>query len=158
MTRWTQAVHVEALAGFAAEQMKQAVESAADTELRVEAALVAADAAAPTTISGVAAPIAEPQAGPIAAEAVNDAVEAELEAVDEAFEAIAADDLTRLTGIGPKLSAALAERGVTRFAQIADWTAADLAEFDAALGLKGRAVREAWVAQAKRFAKAAAKG
>ena len=63
------------------------------------------------------------------------------------------DDLTRLAGIGPKLSAALADRGVTRFAQIADWTADDLAELDAALSLKGRAVREAWVAQAKRLAK-----
>ena len=64
----------------------------------------------------------------------------------------AADDLTVMSGIGPKLSAALAERGVTRFAQIAAWTEADLAEVDVALSLKGRAVREAWVAQAKRLA------
>ena len=64
-----------------------------------------------------------------------------------------ADDLTQMTGIGPKLTAALAARGVTRFAQIAAWTADDLVEVDAALSLKGRAVREAWVAQAKRFAK-----
>jgi predicted flap endonuclease-1-like 5' DNA nuclease len=63
------------------------------------------------------------------------------------------DDLTRMTGIGPKLSAALAELGVTRFAQIAAWTVADLAEMDTELSLKGRAVREAWVAQAKRLAK-----
>jgi predicted flap endonuclease-1-like 5' DNA nuclease len=62
------------------------------------------------------------------------------------------DDLTRLVGIGPKLSIALAERGVTRFAQIALWTEADLEEIDKALDLKGRAVRDAWVAQAKRFA------
>jgi predicted flap endonuclease-1-like 5' DNA nuclease len=58
-----------------------------------------------------------------------------------------------MAGIGPKLSLALAERGVTRFAEIAAWTADDLAEADAALKLKGRAVREAWVAQAKRLAK-----
>jgi predicted flap endonuclease-1-like 5' DNA nuclease len=61
------------------------------------------------------------------------------------------DDLTRMVGIGPKLTTALAERGVTRFAQIAAWTEADLAEVDKALDLKGRAVRDAWVAQAKRF-------
>jgi len=61
------------------------------------------------------------------------------------------DDLTQMVGIGPKLSAALAERGVTRFAHIAAWTEADLAEVDKALDLKGRAVRDAWVAQAKRF-------
>ena len=78
---------------------------------------------------------------------------APLEAVIEAPPpASVADDLTRLTGIGPKLSVALAARGVTRFAQIAAWTKDDLAEVDAALNLKGRAVREAWVAQAKRLA------
>jgi predicted flap endonuclease-1-like 5' DNA nuclease len=63
------------------------------------------------------------------------------------------DDLTRMTGVGPKLAGALAERGVTRFAQIAAWTADDLAAVDAALNLKGRAVREAWVAQARRLAR-----
>ena len=68
-----------------------------------------------------------------------------------AAETLPPEDLTRLVGIGPKLAAALAERGVTRFAQIAAWTAADLAELDKALDLKGRAVRDAWVAQAKRF-------
>ena len=62
------------------------------------------------------------------------------------------DDLTRLVGIGPKLSIALAERGVTRFEQLAAWTEEDLAKIDKALDLKGRAVRDAWVAQAKRFA------
>jgi predicted flap endonuclease-1-like 5' DNA nuclease len=62
-----------------------------------------------------------------------------------------ADDLTRLVGIGPKLSAALAERGVSTFADIAAWTTDDLAEVDQALSLKGRAVRDAWVAQAKRL-------
>ena len=73
--------------------------------------------------------------------------------VEHAVETLAPpDDLTRLVGIGPKLSVALAERGVTRFAQIALWTEADLAEIDKALDLKGRAVRDAWVAQAKRFA------
>jgi predicted flap endonuclease-1-like 5' DNA nuclease len=153
MTRWTQAVNVEALAGFAAGEVKQAVEAAADVQLRVEEAVVAADAAA--TVAP--APVAEPEASPAAAEAeaANDAVEAASEGVADAAKP-AADDLTRLTGIGPKLSAALAERGVTRFAQIAAWTADDLAEADAALSLKGRAVREAWVAQAKRFARAAA--
>jgi predicted flap endonuclease-1-like 5' DNA nuclease len=63
------------------------------------------------------------------------------------------EDLTLLVGIGPKLSAALAERGVTRFEHIAAWTAKDLAKFDAELSLKGRAVRDAWVAQAQRLAK-----
>ena len=158
MTRWTQAVNVEAFAGNAAEQAKQPTLVAADAELRVEEAVVAADEAA----AEAPAAVAEPQAAAVAAEAAvaNDAVgeapEAAVESAAEAAEA-AADDLTRLTGIGPKLSAALAERGVNRFAQIAAWTADDLAEADAVLSLKGRAVREAWVAQAKRLAKDAAK-
>jgi len=66
----------------------------------------------------------------------------------------AADDLTKLVGIGPKLAAALGDLGVTSFAQIAAWTADDLAKFDAALSLKGRAARDAWVAQARRLADA----
>jgi predicted flap endonuclease-1-like 5' DNA nuclease len=68
------------------------------------------------------------------------------------------DDLTRMVGIGPKLAAALAERGVTSFAQIAAWTDQELADFDKDLELKGRASRDAWVAQAKRFVKEAEKG
>lgn len=73
-------------------------------------------------------------------------------AVEEAAREVApVDDLTRLVGIGPKLAMALAERGVTRFAQIAAWTEEDLAGIDKALDLKGRAVRDAWVAQAKRM-------
>ena len=79
----------------------------------------------------------------------QDAASVEAHAVEQVFPP---DDLTRLVGIGPKLQVALAERGVTRYAQLAAWTEADLAEVDKALDLKGRAVRDAWVAQAKRFA------
>ena len=61
------------------------------------------------------------------------------------------DDLTRLVGIGPKLAAALAERGITTYAAIAAWTDQELADIDKALDLKGRAARDAWIAQAKRF-------
>jgi predicted flap endonuclease-1-like 5' DNA nuclease len=140
LTRWTRAVNVEALAGYTAEQVKRTIEIAADTELRVEEAVVAADQSA-----------AELEA-PLAAEAAAEEVAQELSLEH------AADDLTRMSGVGPKLSAALAERGVTSFAQIARWTADDLAEVDAALNLRGRAVREAWVAQAKRLANGVGEG
>jgi predicted flap endonuclease-1-like 5' DNA nuclease len=63
-----------------------------------------------------------------------------------------ADDLTQLVGIGPKLAASLAERGVTTFAQIAAWQGKELDEIDKALSLKGRATRDAWVSQARRLA------
>ncbi len=110
----------------------------------------------------------------VAAEAVVDVVEAEVEFVADTAETIAAapepvavlvepvveaapapvtpDDLTVLTGIGPKLAAALAERGVTRFAQIAAWTEEEIAGFDKDLKLMGRIGREAWIAQATRLA------
>jgi predicted flap endonuclease-1-like 5' DNA nuclease len=44
--------------------------------------------------------------------------------------------------------------GVTTFSQIAAWTPEELADIDLKLGLKGRAERDAWIAQAKRFAAA----
>jgi predicted flap endonuclease-1-like 5' DNA nuclease len=63
-----------------------------------------------------------------------------------------ADDLTRLTGVGPKLAAALAARGILTFAQLADWTEEQAQAFDAELSLKGRVARDAWIAQARRLA------
>lgn len=64
-----------------------------------------------------------------------------------------ADNLLRLKGVGPKLNALLIELGVTRYAQIAAWTDADIAAIDARLGsFKGRPVRDQWVDQAKYLA------
>jgi predicted flap endonuclease-1-like 5' DNA nuclease len=77
-----------------------------------------------------------------------------LSLVPKAAAPAAVDDLTRLFGVGPKLAAALAERGVTAFAQIAAWTEAELSEIDAALNLRGRALRDDWVGQAKGLAAA----
>lgn len=63
------------------------------------------------------------------------------------------DDLLRLKGVGPKLNSLLLELGVTRFAQIADWTDTDIAAIDAKLGnFKGRPVRDQWVDQARYLA------
>ena len=59
------------------------------------------------------------------------------------------DDLSKLSGVGPVLVKKLADAGITRFAQIAAWTAEDIAEFDEKLNFKGRIERDDWVAQAK---------
>lgn len=64
-----------------------------------------------------------------------------------------ADDLKKLSGVGPALEKKLLEAGVTSFAQIAAWTDADIAEFDEKLSFKGRIEREGWVEQAKELAK-----
>jgi len=60
-----------------------------------------------------------------------------------------ADDLKKLSGVGPALEKKLLENGVTSFAQIASWDADDIAEFDEKLSFKGRIEREGWVDQAK---------
>jgi predicted flap endonuclease-1-like 5' DNA nuclease len=125
MTSWTRAVNVEAMSPFGS-GLRDLSRAVAGTAVMPELVEIATEAEA----------VSPPEAA--------DAAPAPL---------VAADDLTRMTGIGPKLSAALAELGVTRFAQIAAWTGDDLAAMDAELSLKGRAVREAWVAQAKRLAK-----
>lgn len=63
-----------------------------------------------------------------------------------------ADDLKKLSGVGPALEKKLNAAGVTSFAQIAAWGAADIAEFDEKLSFKGRIEREGWVDQAKALA------
>jgi predicted flap endonuclease-1-like 5' DNA nuclease len=164
LTQWSRAaVNFEALAGVApaAKPAQARIESVAKSEPAPEPRLEAV-IESPVTAAALEA-VVEPEPAPgLAIEAVSESPEAlaALEAVAAAepiaeAEAVTADDLTVMTGIGPKLSAALAERGVTRFAQIAAWSADDLATIDSALSLKGRAVREAWVAQAKRLAKEA---
>lgn len=63
------------------------------------------------------------------------------------------DDLKRIKGLGPKLVTILAEQGITRFAQIAAWSDADVARIDATLGrFAGRIERDQWVEQAKLLA------
>jgi predicted flap endonuclease-1-like 5' DNA nuclease len=93
-------------------------------------------------------------------------IDAELQVADQIFhnvqeqfeaevaQSLAPDDLTRLTGIGPKLAGALNARGVTTFAQLAAWTDDEAAAFDAELKLLGRVGRDAWIAQARRLASA----
>lgn len=60
------------------------------------------------------------------------------------------DDLKRLRGVGPKLEATLNALGVWRFDQLATFSEANLAWLDAQIGgLRARAVREDWAAQAR---------
>lgn len=58
------------------------------------------------------------------------------------------DDLTQLTGVGPALAKTLNEAGVTSFAQIASWTAADME----ALGVTAKAEKNGWIEAAKALA------
>ncbi len=59
------------------------------------------------------------------------------------------DDISLIGGIGPKMHQTLTEMGITTFAQIASWTAADIEKYDEVFKPKGRIAREEWVEQAK---------
>ncbi len=63
-----------------------------------------------------------------------------------------ADDLKRVSGIGPKIEGMLNARGIFHFDQIAAWTAAEIAWVDNDLSFKGRIERENWIGQAKSLA------
>ena len=64
-----------------------------------------------------------------------------------------ADDLQRITGVGPKLEGVLNDMGFWHFDQIAKWGVSEIAWVDARLKFKGRIERDNWVAQATDFAK-----
>lgn len=67
----------------------------------------------------------------------------------------AKDDLKKFAGVGPALEKKLNAIGITTFAQIAAFTAEDIAKADEALKLKGRIENDNWVEQAAEFAKEA---
>ena len=63
-----------------------------------------------------------------------------------------ADDLTRISGVGPGIVKKLHDHGITTFAQIAAWTPEDIADMDDKLNFKGRIDRDEWLKQAAEFA------
>lgn len=62
------------------------------------------------------------------------------------------DDLKKISGIGPKLEAVLNGLGIWTYAQVAAWTAAEVAWIDDYLSFKGRVGRDGWIKQAKALA------
>ena len=107
-----------------------------------------------------AAPEAETEAEPAPAEAPaseddvhpSEAMLAELEGVQpEQIEKPenGGDDLTAITGIGPRIGEVLNELGIFTYAQIASWTGENETWIENHLSFKGRVSRENWVEQAK---------
>ena len=100
-----------------------------------------------TTESAATAPVATPAPTPAPAPAPASAAPASASA------AAGSDDLTRIKGLGPKLSATLHGMGVTTFAQIAAWDDAEIDRVDAQMGrFQGRIRRDDWVGQAAMLA------
>lgn len=63
-----------------------------------------------------------------------------------------ADDLKKISGVGPKLESLLHENGVFHFDQIAAWTPEEIAYMDDQLSFKGRIERDGWLEQAAKLA------
>ncbi|NNJ75273.1 MAG: 30S ribosomal protein S2 [Anderseniella sp.] len=99
------------------------------------------------------APAAEPapvEAAPAEAAPAEAAPAAETAPAAEAAPAAGdADDLSRISGVGPVLSGKLAELGYTTLSQIAALTPEQVADIDEKLNFKGRIEREDWIGQAK---------
>jgi len=64
-----------------------------------------------------------------------------------------ADDLKKISGVGPVLEGKLNELGITRFDQIAALTDEEIERVDARLNFKGRIQRDDWINQAQELAK-----
>jgi predicted flap endonuclease-1-like 5' DNA nuclease len=106
------------------------------------AAAAATKTAAKVKVAAVA-PAPKPKAA-----APNDAPKAA--AKPKAAKVAIPDNLELLKGVGPKVNNMLKGLGITSFAQVASWTAADITEIDAKLGaFAGRINRDNWVDQAK---------
>ncbi|MDG1339838.1 MAG: 50S ribosomal protein L21 [Paracoccaceae bacterium] len=64
-----------------------------------------------------------------------------------------ADDLKKISGVGPKLEGVLHSSGVFHFDQIAAWGPEEVAYMDDKLSFKGRIDRDEWIKQAQEFMK-----
>jgi len=101
----------------------------------------------PAATAPAATPAPTPTPAPASASAPASAAPASASA------AAGGDDLTRIKGLGPKLSATLHGMGVTTFAQIAAWDDAEIDRVDAQMGrFQGRIRRDDWVGQAAMLA------
>ncbi len=64
-----------------------------------------------------------------------------------------ADDLKKISGVGPKLEQTLNDLGIFHYSQIAGFTDENIIWVDNNLNFKGRIQRDNWVEQAKELSK-----
>jgi predicted flap endonuclease-1-like 5' DNA nuclease len=132
-----------------ADDMRGAMTRAATTTVAAANDAVA-EAASAYTAPASAAPAKTAPAAPVQAELLDEVAPAD-EARPEFLSAPRGtpDDLTRLKGIGEKLSGVLHSLGIYHFWQIAGWTPAQMDWVNDHLQFKGRIQRERWVEQAQ---------
>ena len=102
-----------------------------------------ADKPAAKKAASKAAPKAAAAAGAVAAGALFAAPEGE------------PDDLKKISGVGPVLEKKLHALGITKYAQVAAFSADDIQKVDEVLNFKDRIERDNWLEQAAELAKAA---
>ncbi|WP_306253972.1 DUF2853 family protein [Parvularcula sp. IMCC14364] len=100
-----------------------------------------------TIVAAAALPEQEIAAEPVALADVPTMQETRPRLYDTASDG-PADDLKKISGIGPKLEGLLNDTGVYYFRQIRDWTPAEVAWIDSKLQFPGRIERDKWQAQA----------
>lgn len=140
-------ISMAAIDGISRSSSSQGIDLGASEEAPVELALEAAPEATPE----VAPEAAVEEPAPAKEEAAA-ASEDEVVALFTAPEGDA-DDLKKISGVGPVLEKKLNALGITSFAQIAAFSTEDIAKVDEALSFKGRIERDDWLTQATEFAK-----
>ena len=130
-----------ALDGIARQQGSAGIDIGASAEAPVEEVLAAAPAAEVATAADEA---------PAAEEAPS--VDEDTSPLFTAPEG-EPDDLKKISGVGPVLEGKLHALGITKYAQVAAFTAEDIAMVDERLSFKGRIERDNWLEQAAELAK-----
>ncbi|TWI82867.1 poly(3-hydroxybutyrate) depolymerase [Roseibium hamelinense] len=97
----------------------------------------------------------QPRAAEVASKTPSVAVQPERKSADALEEILlasprgVADDLKAISGVGPKLEAALNEAGIFHYWQIAGLTDQQIEALDSKLDFRGRMERDKWIEQAK---------
>jgi predicted flap endonuclease-1-like 5' DNA nuclease len=144
-------VKVEAAPKAKTAAVKTAAAPKAKTAAAKPKAAVAAKAAANVKTPPAAKAKAEPKVKTVKVEAPKASTKPKAAAKPKAApKPIIPDNLELLKGVGPKLNTLLKSLGITSFEQVANWSAADIADIDSRLGtFAGRIGRDNWVDQAK---------
>ena len=145
-----------AIDGIGRAQGEAGIDIGAQEEVPEEPAVLepVAEAAA-ADVDMTAAEAVEPQAVDSASRREKAAASAAAAAaVEPLFETPAgdADDLKKITGVGPVLEKKLNALGITRFDQVAGFSDEEITKVDDALNFKGRILRDDWIGQAKTLA------
>lgn len=157
-----------AIDGIARQQGSSGIDVGAAAEPMVEEAIAAEPAEAPAPVE-VEAPAPAEAVAPVEAEtpapaeaeapaaAPSEPETAASDSADESGPLFAtpdgdADDLKKISGVGPVLEKKLHELGITKYEQIANFSATDIANVDERLSFKGRIERDDWLSQAKTLA------